>query len=113
MRKAISCLAFCVMVVFLLATVAPAQQAPSEQGRGQAAGVILPPPDHSSLQQSEPGGAAHEKQKCPQWQSQHEQITAELKAMDARLAEKVAAMNAVSDNGKIEAMAVVINELVA
>ena len=46
-------------------------------------------------------------------QGHHEQMMAEMKAMDARLTEKVAAMNAAAGNEKIEAMAAVINELVA
>ncbi len=42
-----------------------------------------------------------------------EKIRAEIKAMDARLDEKVAAMNAAKGDQKVEAMAAVINELVS
>lgn len=47
------------------------------------------------------------------WQTRHEKMAAAIKAMDARLDEKVAAMNAAKGEQKIEAMAAVINELVA
>lgn len=43
----------------------------------------------------------------------YEKAVAEMQAMDARLNEKVAAMNAASGDQKISAMEAVINELVA
>jgi membrane protein involved in colicin uptake len=46
-------------------------------------------------------------------QAKHEKMMAEMKAMDARLDEKLAAMNAAKGDKKVEAMAAVINELVA
>jgi hypothetical protein len=51
--------------------------------------------------------------KCKEMQARHEQVMAEMKAMDARLDEKLAAMNAAKGDQKVEAMAVVINELVS
>ncbi len=48
-----------------------------------------------------------------EWQAKHEKMAAEMKAMDARLDEKLAAMNAAQGDQKIEAMAAVINELVS
>ena len=47
------------------------------------------------------------------WQAKHEKMVAEMKAMDTRLQEKLAAMNAAKGDQKIEAMAAVINELVS
>lgn len=47
------------------------------------------------------------------WKARHDKMVAEMQAMDARLHEKLAAMNAVTGDQKIEAMAAVINELVA
>jgi hypothetical protein len=45
--------------------------------------------------------------------AQRQQMMADLKAMDARLDQKVAAMNAASGQAKVDAMASVINEMVA
>jgi hypothetical protein len=47
------------------------------------------------------------------WQAKHEKMVAEMKAMDTRLEEKLAAMNAAKGDQKVEAMAAVINELVS
>ena len=47
------------------------------------------------------------------WQARHEKMMADMKAMDTRLDEKVAAMNAAKGDQKVEAMAAVINELVS
>ena len=47
------------------------------------------------------------------WQAKHDKMVAEMKAMDTRLDEKLAAMNAAKGDQKIEAMAAVINELVS
>ena len=43
----------------------------------------------------------------------HTQMMAEMKAMDASLDRKVAAMNAAKGGAKVDAMAVVINEMVS
>jgi len=43
----------------------------------------------------------------------HSQMMAEMKAMDANLDLKVAAMNAAKGRPKVDAMAVVINEMVS
>jgi hypothetical protein len=48
-----------------------------------------------------------------EWQAKHEKMVAEMNAMDTRLDEKLAAMNAAKGDQKIEAMAAVINELVS
>jgi hypothetical protein len=47
------------------------------------------------------------------WQSKHEKMMAEMKAMDTCLDEKLAAMNAAKGDQKIEAMSAVVNELAA
>jgi hypothetical protein len=44
---------------------------------------------------------------------EHEKRMAEMKAMDARIDDKLAAMNAAKGDQKVEAMASVINELVS
>jgi len=141
MRKPLNLLLMCMVLGFLLAPFSSAQQAPPGQESGQAAGVTptaqtggdkeLPCPMHQTGQQ--PGASAgapaahghgsHRQGKSgdtsstkgpPQhMQGHHEQMMAEMKAMDSRLAEKVAAMNAASGHDKIEPMAAVINELAA
>ena len=42
----------------------------------------------------------------------HEQMMADMKAMDATLDKKVAAMNAAKGSAKVDAVAVVINEMI-
>ena len=48
---------------------------------------------------------------CKQMMSMHNQMMADMKAMDATLDQKVAAMNAAKGNAKVDAMAAVINEM--
>jgi hypothetical protein len=48
-----------------------------------------------------------------QMMAMHNQMMAEMKAMDANLDRKVAAMNAAKGRDKVDAMAVVINEMVS
>jgi hypothetical protein len=45
--------------------------------------------------------------------SMHAQMMTDMKAMDARLDQKLAAMNEAKDKNKVEAMAAVINEMAA
>ena len=52
-------------------------------------------------------------EKSKDWQAKHEKMMAEMKAMDARLDENLAVMNAAKGDQKVEAMAAVINELVS
>jgi outer membrane murein-binding lipoprotein Lpp len=61
---------------------------------------------------SGPSQPHHEKmmEKCKEMMAKHDQMEAEMKAMDARLDEKVAAMNDAKADQKIEAMAAVITE---
>src|SRR5690242_12221001 len=49
----------------------------------------------------------------PQMMAMHNQMMAEMKAMDASLDLKVAAMNAAKGRAKVDAMAAVINEMVS
>lgn len=51
-------------------------------------------------------------QMCKQMHEKHSQIQTDFKAMDARLNEKVEAMNAAKGDQKMTAMSAVINELV-
>ncbi len=52
-------------------------------------------------------------QKCKQMMTTHSQMMADMKAMDAQLDQKVAAMNTAKGNAKVDAMAAVISEMVA
>ena len=60
-----------------------------------------------------PGGphSAMMADHCKQMMAMHEQMAADMKAMDAKLEQKVAGMNAATGSAKIEAMAAVINEM--
>jgi len=49
--------------------------------------------------------------RCKQMMAMHNQMMADMKAMDASLDQKVAAMNAATGKAKVEAMAAVINEM--
>ena len=86
----------------------------------------FPQGDQSGAQQPAPGvqqgagpeakGPAHLKPAArhhEMMKAEHDKAMAEMKAMDARLDEKVAAMNAASGDQKVAAMEAVINELVA
>jgi hypothetical protein len=71
-------------------------------------------------QQSEPkagmppgSGAGGMMSGNPQMMAMHEKMMAEMKAMDASLDLKVAAMNAAKGRPKVDAMAAVINEMVS
>jgi hypothetical protein len=75
----------------------------------QATTPATPPHEHPAAPESKTDTA--EKQK--DWQAKHEKMIAERKAMDARLDEKLAVMNAAKGDQKVEAMAAVINELVS
>lgn len=48
---------------------------------------------------------------CKQMMAMHNQMMADMKAMDASLDQKVAAMNAAKGNAKVDAMAAAINEM--
>jgi hypothetical protein len=77
---------------------------------GQAGGPAAKSEHHGA----EHGATQHQAGKmghCPQMQGMHEQKMADMKAMDARLDEKLAAMNAAKGDAKIDAMAAVITEL--
>lgn len=55
--------------------------------------------------------AANMEDQCKQMMTMHNQMMADMKAMDAGLDQKVAAMNAAKGNTKVDAMAAVINEM--
>ncbi|HSU30834.1 MAG TPA: hypothetical protein VLJ11_06335 [Bryobacteraceae bacterium] len=67
---------------------------------------------------AQPGGSQHGMMSghmgrhSDQMTAMHNQMMADMKVMDAKLDQKVAAMNAAQGNAKIEAMAAVINEMV-
>lgn len=49
--------------------------------------------------------------RCKQMMTMHSQMMADMKAQDATLDQKVAAMNTAKGNAKVDAMAAVINEM--
>jgi hypothetical protein len=79
----------------------------------QAATPSTSPHEHPAVTQPEGKMDAGMMEKHKEWQAKHEKMMAEMKAMDTRLDEKVAAMNTAKGDQKVEAMAAVINELVS
>lgn len=77
-----------------LAQGQPAAPGPARQGAPQAG--------------TAPGAGA-----CEDMKKHHEEMKAEMQKMNAALDQKVAAMNAARGNAKVDAMASVVNELVA
>ena len=75
----------------------------------QATTPSAPPHEHPAGPESK----MDTTEKHQDWQAKHEKMVAEMKAMDTRLDEKLAAMNAAKGDRKVEAMAAVINELVS
>jgi len=75
----------------------------------QATTPSTPPHEHPAGPESK----MDTTEKSKDWQAKHEKMVAEMKAMDTRLDEKLAAMNAATADQKVEAMAAVINELVS
>jgi hypothetical protein len=75
----------------------------------QATTPSTPPHEHPAG----PETKLDASEKHPDRQAKHEKMIAERKAMDARLDEKLAVMNAAKGDQKLEAMAAVINELVS
>ena len=75
--------------------------------------VSLPVLVHAQQATTTAPPAGTESKMDQDWQAKHDKMVAEMKAMDTRLEEKLAAMNAAEGDQKIEAMAAVINELVA
>ena len=116
MRRSLKFLVLCMALSFLFIAYASAQKSPPAQESGQAAGVTSAAPaahEHAAHQHGKSDDAAGGEGGHEQMQAHCEQMMGEMKAMDARLTEKVAAMNAAAGNDKIEAMAAVINELAA
>jgi hypothetical protein len=93
--EVIIALAFLAMPVFAVAQQATTQSAP--------------PREHPAG----PERKMDTTENAKDWQAKHEKMAAEMKAMDIRLDEKLAAMNAATGDQKVEAMASVINELVS
>ncbi len=142
MPKRLSRLVICMVLGLVLPAVSSAQQPPPGKESPQTMapapstetdkGEPVPCPMHQSgAKPGSPAGtptaghddAAHHHGTPPDvtgskgpsdhLRDHHEKMMAEMKASDARLAERVAAMNAATGNDKVEAMAAVINELVA
>lgn len=70
-------------------------------------------PARDSRQQAHhaaPAGSAPAE--CKEMMAKHQQMMAGMKAMDSRLDQKLAAMNAATGQAKVNAMAEVINEMV-
>ena len=68
------------------------------------------PPAHSEMKSGELAGMGGQSM---QMMAMHEQMMADMKAMDARMDLKVAAMNAAKGTAKTNAIAEVINEMVS
>jgi len=116
MRRSLKFLVMCMALSFLFVAYASAQKSPPAQESGPAAGVTAAAPaahEHAGHQHGKSDDAAAARGGHENMQGHCEQMMAEMKNMDARLTEKVAAMNAAGGNEKIEAMAAVINELAA
>ena len=71
--------------------------------------AVAPPP-HSEMKSGELAGMGGQSM---QMMAMHEQMMADMKAMDARMDLKVAAMNAAKGPAKTNAIAAVINEMVS
>jgi len=68
----------------------------------------------SGTEQAQPGTSADHQQmmqRCREMMGKHEQYKEDWKALDARLDEKLTAMNAAKGDAKMAAMAAVINEM--
>lgn len=82
------------------------------------AGLFAQPHTPSSLQQEhvneQQPGMTHQPmmKQCQMLMNKHQEMMSQMKALDSRLDEKVAAMNAARGKKKVDAMADVINELV-
>lgn len=60
-----------------------------------------------------PATRAGMNERCRQMMSMHDSMMAEMKAMDASLDQKIAAMNAAKGEARVNAMAAVITEMAA
>ncbi len=89
------------VTMLALALVLAAGSALAQQGPPKAA--EHPGPGHGMMMGADKGGMM----------SMHAQMMTDMKAMDARLDQKLAAMNKAKDKNKVEAMAAVINEMAA
>lgn len=103
------------VLVFLLAFIAIPLWVSAQQGSGQGATAAAPDSGHSQHQQGGTAQGHHGKMMgaCKAFQEKHDQFTADMKAMDARLDEKIAAMNSAKGDQKVAAMAAVISEMAA
>ncbi len=123
MKKTVFYVAFPILVLFLLALAfqSHAQQGTPQTGAPKAGATQSPPAGtsgSSGAQTGKPDGSAQEghegmMQKCKEMKAAHEKFAADLKAMDAKLEEKLAAMNTAKGDQKVTAMGEVINELVS
>jgi hypothetical protein len=116
MRRTLKFLVICTALGFLFAAHGFAQQSSPAQESQAAGGVATSAPtpnEHAAHQHGKSHDTAGAKGGHEHMQDHCDQMMAEMKAMDARLTEKVAVMNAAAGNDKIEAMAAVVNELVA
>ena len=71
--------------------------------------AVAPPP-HSKMMSGKMAGKGDQSM---QMMAMHEQMMADMKAMDAKMDVKVAAMNAAKGSAKTDAIAAVINEMVS
>ncbi|MCL4395251.1 MAG: hypothetical protein M1482_10700 [Chloroflexi bacterium] len=98
MKKAFSIFAF----TAVLTTVGLYAQA----HRDHATAPVSPSPQQQTASGKMPDA-------CRAMMAKRDQMMADMKAMDAKLDQKVAAMNSAAGPAKVDAMAAVINELVS
>lgn len=112
MRRMVQVSLVVLMSVLMISTWAVAQQ---QQPQATA------PEAHSGHEHGPaaapgtPDGGHHQMmmERCKEMMAKREQAMAEMKAMDAKVDEKIAAMNAAKGDQKVAAMAAVINEMAA
>lgn len=92
-----------ILPVLALAAALTASGALAQQSQPKAR--KQPASGHSGMMSGKTGD------QCKQMMAMHSQMMADMKAMDASLDQKVAAMNAAKGNAKVDAMAAVINEM--
>ena len=87
------------------------KETPKEVAPGSS--TEQPGPKTPDAEAGKSAGHHQMNEKCKEMMAKHEQFKADWKAMDTRLDEKLAAMNAAKGDNKTAAMAAVINEMAA
>jgi len=100
---------FLILAVGLFPTVVFAQH--SSHGQGEAKALAAPETGAVQPDFDKGSGKGKRMHRDSEWVAKHEQLQQELSAMDKKLDDKVAAMNAAKGDEKVAAMSEVINEL--